>query len=667
MLKANEIAALRNEASKAKIKGDTQRAIECLERIYNSDPDDPNNAKEIGSLYNKLGNKKKAVEFYWKSLEKYREAEYYQNATAIAQILLRFGEDDLLIKHELAFLYEKQGLIGDAVAAYEELAELYKSEGDIEGVLENLKKIVNITPKKLGIRLKLAEIYQNQNKLDEAVKEFEEIKNIFKEQGRVEEVEGIESRIRTLSLKSGGVPSKAQSKEEEVVEVPEAGEIKGQKIPEETIVEFEQEGIGLVEAVEDAIKKAEEEVEETPVGESLFDSTEDLFYMGEEKEEPEPQESDFIESIEGSEKQDIEVSVSGWEDWVNLAELYDSVGSTEESLEYYNKAAEANFNKGNFPEAYDIYKKIAELDKFSIIYRQKMIQSALKLNSREKAVESYSSLYKCLDRKKAKGEAEKILDKIEKIDPNAPILSETRGKKKKTIKVEEAKAKSSLDFERLFEAEVSETVRLEEVPDDEKAPSLDTLLSEFKKKAKEELGVDDYAAHFNLGITYKEMDLFEEAIDEFKKSMKEKSWRLKSLEMLGLCHELIDENKRAEDIYKMVISTNNFRQDEKTAFYYHLGNLYARQEAYSHALEQYKMIIKIEQDFADVKKKIEILSKKMAGQEVEEEISYHFGEVFSEEGADLWDSVLSGEEEGSQKEQLRGDRAKKRKGKISYI
>ncbi len=667
MLKANEIAALRNEASKAKIKGDVQRAIECLERIYDSDPDDPNNSKEIGSLYNKLGNKKKAVEFYWKSLEKYREAEYYQNATAIAQILIRFGEDDLLIKHELAFLYEKQGLLGDAVASYEELAELYKSEGDIEGVLENLKKIVNITPKKIGIRMKLVEIYQNQNKLDEAVKELEEIKNIFKEQGRVEEVEKIESRIRTLSSKLGSVPSGTQSKVEEELEAPKTDKVKEQKVPEEMIVEFEQEGIGLVEAVEEAIERAEEEAEKTPVGESLFESTKDLFDMGEEKEEPELQETDFIQTIEDSEKKDIEVSVSGWEDWVNLAELYDSVGSTEESLEYYNKAAEANFNKGNFPEAYDIYKKITELDGFSIISRQKMIQSALKLNSREKAVESYTSLYECLDRKKAKSEAEKILDKIVKIDPNAPILSKIGGKKKQTAKVEKAEVKSSLDFEGLFEAEVSETIKLEEVTEEGRAPSLDTLLSEFKKKAKEELGVDDYAAHFNLGITYKEMDLIEEAIDEFKKSMKEKSWRLKSLEMLGLCHELINEIKRAEDIYNMVISTNNFRQDEKIAFYYHLGNLYVRQEAYSDALEQYKMIVKIDQDFADVKKKIEILSKKMSGQEVEEEISYHFGEVFSEEGDDLWDSVLSGEMGGSQKEQLTGERPKKRKGKISYI
>jgi tetratricopeptide (TPR) repeat protein len=681
MLKGNEVTALRNEANKAKIQGDVRHAIDCLERIYDLDPEDPNNAKELGSLYNKVGNKRKAVEYYWKALEKYREAEYYSNATAIAQMLLRFGEDELLVKHELAFLYEKQGLLGDAVAAYEELAELYKSEGDIEGVLENLKKIVDITPKKIGIRMKLAEIYENQNKYDESVAELGEIKNIFSEQGRVEDAEDIEIRIQSMASKVSGKPVKKEKATEKVKveEVPKTEKQVEEKVPEEMIVEFEQEGIGLIEAAEKVIEEAEVESEEHPVPaeETLFGDTEELFDMGEVKEEEEPEllevgilnekkESPKEVIIEDSEKENIEVSVSGWEDWVNLAELYASVGSTEESLEYYNKAAEANFNKENFEQAYDIYSKIAELDTLNILSRQKMIQSALKLNSKEKAVKAYSFLYECLKKKKSDEAAEKILDKIENINPNAAILKEARGKKKdKAAVAGKTGAKKGLDFDELFEAEVSEVKEPEEQIE-EKAPSLDTLLREFKKKAKEELGMEDYSAHFNLGITYKEMDLIEEAIEEFKKAMKEKSWRLKSLEMLGLCHELIDEDKRAEDIYNMVVKTKNFRDDEKPAFLYHLGNLYARQNKFSNALAQYKKIIEIDQEFADVKKKIELLSKKMSGKEVDEEMSFHFGEVISEEGADLWDSVLSEGEEMETQKSL-GKPTKKERGKISYI
>ncbi len=662
MLKDNEISALKNEASKAKIEGNTDKAIECLERVYDLVPDDPNNAKDLGSLYNKLGNKKKAVEFYWKSLEKYRDAEYYQNATAIAQMLLRFEEDELLVKHELAFLYEKQGLLGDAVSAYEELAELYKKEGDIEGVLENLKKIVNITPKKLGIRLKLAEIYENQGKHEEAISELEEIKGIFQEQGRVEEVEEIESRIQFLASGAGGVV-KEKKKGKKTKE-----EVKERVVPEEIKIEFEQEGIGLLEAVEQEVLNTEEELEviEKPV----LESSEGLFDMEEEGEEEEPEEPELVERISDTEKGDIEVAVSGWEDWINLAELYESVGSIEESLEYYNKAAEVNFNKKNYDESYDIYRRIADLDSLSIISRQKMIQSALKLNSREKAVESYFFLYECLEKKDAHSEAKKILEKIEKVDPNSSILEKVRGKKKKG-KAEKEKVKEKLDFDGLFEEEVvSEGMFLKDETEEaeEKVPTLDTLLADFKKKAKEELDVTDYAAHFNLGITYKGMDLIEEAMEEFKKAMREKSWRLKSLEMLGLCHELLGQNEKAEDIYKIVINTDNFLENEKTAFFYHLGNLYARQGTYENALKQYKKAAQIDRDFADVNKKIELINKKMAGEEVEEELSFAFEDALLEEGADLWDSVVSGETKAEKPQKKEAVKTTgKKSGKISYI
>ena len=674
MIKGNEVTALKNEANKAKIQGDNQRAIDCLEKIYNLEPDDANNLKELGSLYNRVGNKRKSVEFYWKALEKYREAEYYQNATAIAQMLLRFGEDELLVKHELAFFYEKQGLLGDAVSAYEELAELYRKEGDIEGVLENLRKIVNVTPKKIGIRLKLAEICENQKKFDEAVAELEEIKGIYQEQGRVEEVEEVERRIATLAPKAGKDVKVEAEEPEKKVET----EAKEHKVPEELVVEFEQEGIDLLEAVEEV---AEEVEGETGSGDSLFESTEKLFDLGEGEEEVEEEEEEvkkeeteeikFFEELPESHEEDIEVAVSGWEDWLNLAELYESVGSVEESAEYYLKAAEANFNKKNYSEAYQIFNQVAGLQPPNIMCRQKMIQSALKLNDTEKAIDAYFSLYECLKAKKADSEAEKILGKIENLDPTSSVLEKIRGKKKKKT-AQKVEAGKGPDFEELFEEEVTEQLKLEEeVPMDLKAPSLETLLAEFKKKAKEELDITDYAAHFDLGITYKEMDLIEEAIEEFKKAMKEKSWRLKSLEMLGICHELQDEKDRAKDIYNLVINNNNFREDQKTAFYYHLGNLYAKQGSYGEAVEQYRKVIKIDRDFADVKEKIKIINKKMAGEEVEEEMSLHFGEALSEEGADLWDSVVSGggktEEPLVEQDEEKTTTPSRRKGKISYI
>ena len=131
-----DITSLKNRANKAKIKGNLEEAIECYQKIIKLNPDDANIFREIGSLYEKMGRKDKAFDFYWKAMDQYVEQEFYQNATAIAQILLRSGADKLDIKVELAELYKKQGLIGDAVSTYEELAELYRRDGDFDGVFE---------------------------------------------------------------------------------------------------------------------------------------------------------------------------------------------------------------------------------------------------------------------------------------------------------------------------------------------------------------------------------------------------------------------------------------------------------------------------------------------------------------------------------------------------
>jgi hypothetical protein len=121
------------------------------------------------------------------------------------------------------------------------------------------------------------------------ISELEEIKDIFKEQGRVEEVEAVENKIASLTPEGGTRAEKLEVTEEEVSAPPE------QQIPKEVVVEFEQEGIGLLEAVEGKIEEmaeAETEVEtEEVAAEGAAESTEQLFDMedegGEKEEEPE--------------------------------------------------------------------------------------------------------------------------------------------------------------------------------------------------------------------------------------------------------------------------------------------------------------------------------------------------------------------------------------------
>lgn len=679
----SNIASLRNKAKQAKIKGNYRDAIDYYKQIIEQDVQDPNITKEIGSLYTKLNNKKKAREFYWKSLEQYRELEYYQNATAIGKILLRLGSDELEVKQELADLYVKQELIGDAVAAFQDISDKYREEGDIEGVLENLRRIVELTPKRAGIRLKLAEIYESQEKFEEALEELKKISRIYEEQGRVEELEDVSARINKISKKV---------KEEETGE---EGEEVGTEVREEEVV-FEQEGVGESTEIEESgveeKVKFEEFEEEVGEEEELEEEEVELTDEGVDFLELEDEAIEAFREIVEPEVEEVEESITDWNDWINLAELYISVGSEEEALEYYRKAAEAQFNHKDYEGAFETYKKIADLRPEGIQERQKMVQAALKMNSRKRAVEAYLTLYECLNKKGNKKEANKLLEKARKISPKSPLIKKfVEGKgveKEEEVKekvekeevetsemeleeLEEEKVEgeagedvSTIDFDELFAEEIEEEEKMTvQVEEKKKAPSLDTLLEQFKEKSKKEISTEDYSSHFDLGITYKEMGLYEEAIKEFKKSMKGKEWLIKSLEMMGKCYELSGEIDKAKKVYKHILISDKIGEEETMAFSYYLGNIYTREKSYKKALNEYKKVIRINPDFSDVKKRIKLINKQLSGKEVEEEITAMVNEDMSSESDHLWDKVLFVEDESDGKK--KGDR--KEKGKISYI
>lgn len=65
--------------------------------------------------------------------------------------------------------------------------------------------------------------------------------------------------------------------------------------------------------------------------------------------------------------------------------------------------------------------------------------------------------------------------------------------------------------------------------------SFEEVFKAFKKGVSETVSEGDYETHYDLGIAYKEMGLYEAAIDEFKISLESVARQGASLHMLGLC------------------------------------------------------------------------------------------------------------------------------------
>src|SRR4029079_17548562 len=60
------------------------------------------------------------------------------------------------------------------------------------------------------------------------------------------------------------------------------------------------------------------------------------------------------------------------------------------------------------------------------------------------------------------------------------------------------------------------------------------ILEQFKRGIEQNLDVDDYQSHYDLGVAFKEMGLLDEAIAEFQKALRAPEGRLRTSEALGM-------------------------------------------------------------------------------------------------------------------------------------
>ncbi|MBW2420253.1 MAG: tetratricopeptide repeat protein [Deltaproteobacteria bacterium] len=133
-----------------------------------------------------------------------------------------------------------------------------------------------------------------------------------------------------------------------------------------------------------------------------------------------------------------------------------------------------------------------------------------------------------------------------------------------------AELRDSLDAEEVHE---------EESPADSSASSgvstvadgFDTIFSDFKAGVSETLSDDDHETRFDLGIAYREMELFEDAIGEFRICLENSDRRLESLHMLGLCALDLDRFEDAVNHLQQALAMPDLPVEKEAGLYFDLG------------------------------------------------------------------------------------------------
>ena len=131
---------------------------------------------------------------------------------------------------------------------------------------------------------------------------------------------------------------------------------------------------------------------------------------------------------------------------------------------------------------------------------------------------------------------------------------------------------------------------------------------------KEKLSDSDSATSWDLGLAYKEMGLFEDAIHAFEIVLRDPKKTALAKTMIGICQTSLARMDEAVRTFNQGLKLSTLDTNEKMGLLYELGKTYQMMGQSDDARRCYQSISEIDAEFADVAARIRSLkiSKKSA-------------------------------------------------------
>lgn len=142
---------------------------------------------------------------------------------------------------------------------------------------------------------------------------------------------------------------------------------------------------------------------------------------------------------------------------------------------------------------------------------------------------------------------------------------------------------------------------------------------EVSQKKVSELESSDTESHFNLGIAYKEMGLFDDAIKEFDKASQDPSRLIDCITLKGQCQSesgLVDD---ALESFKSGLSQSHLSPEACMTLNFELGQVYQKKGQLLEALEVYQLVAEKDSFFRNVSELIKALRQELGLSDSEDE------------------------------------------------
>jgi tetratricopeptide (TPR) repeat protein len=186
------------EAQKYVLRGQFDKAAKTYEQILALEPAAFNQRQKLAELLIKCGRSDDARKEFETVGRHFSKNGFYLKAIAVYKQLQKLFPADITISLTLAELNEKHGLIANALSEYKLVYEFHEKSGNTPEALSILERVQNIDPLNIPIRIKLAEVYLQQDKKDQAYATFTQTATVLLERGDKVALAKISAHIQRL-------------------------------------------------------------------------------------------------------------------------------------------------------------------------------------------------------------------------------------------------------------------------------------------------------------------------------------------------------------------------------------------------------------------------------------------------------------------------------------
>jgi tetratricopeptide (TPR) repeat protein len=138
-------------------------------------------------------------------------------------------------------------------------------------------------------------------------------------------------------------------------------------------------------------------------------------------------------------------------------------------------------------------------------------------------------------------------------------------------------------------------------PQEQEQISVESVFEQFKAGVAAQISESDAATHYDLGVAYKEMGLFNDAVSEFELASRDPSRDCVCQSMIGMIHLQLGNIDAAIDAFIRGLHASVKTREQELALTYEIGDAYEQRRAPDQALYYFQRVARIEPSYNDMR------------------------------------------------------------------